>query len=195
MRYTKLSEIEAITKNGHGMITLGEAEDGLNDYYVGIMKRGLFPAWLEHRKIDVSRFPDTRKKVEKSNEFYISLNTLLYSIPELENILLEIDEKFKPRYMFPSYDMSMSSTSLHDKPTYYKRKFFGNYVNLIDETGRANESLVNELLEKALLIGPYKDKFSTITYLNFVLLKSNIDTVLVKRNYNTSVYNLCDTCC
>lgn len=158
--YSKLSEIEAITKNGHGMITLGEAEDGLNDYFVGIMKRGLFPAWLEHRKIDVSRFPDTRKKVEKSNEFYISLNTLLYSIPELENILLEIDDKFKPRYMFPTNDMSMNYTSLHGKTTYYKRKFYGNYVNLIDETGRANESLVNELLEKALLIGPYKDKFS-----------------------------------
>lgn len=168
-------------------------------------------------------------------EFYISLNTLLYSIPELENILLEIDEKFKPRYMFPSYDMSMSSIEEYNThkglsvsmimasvlglssewdiyavmilytlsiivrymPNLWTRINHGNldrYKAVIYQFSRVAERAYTDLFGEAYR-KKGSDSASTITYLNFVFLKSNIDTVLVKRNYNTSVYNLCDTCC
>jgi len=158
--YKELSEIEKITQNGHGMFTFGNAADGLNDFYVGIINRGLFPKWLEHRGIDMSVFPDSKKNAEKSNKYYQSMNSLLYCIPELENILLEVDEKFKPGYLFPGYDMMFNESGFRSNKIYYNRKYFGSYINLIDETKRADVELVKELPGELTLIGPYKDTHS-----------------------------------
>lgn len=157
--YRALGEIEQITKNGHGMMTFGGAESGLNEFYVGVLDKGLFQAWLSHRNIDVSGFPDSKKKVEKSG-WYISLNKLLYCIPELENILLEIDEAYKPGYLFPSYDMVLNFKGAFSNGTHYRRKYCGSYVDMLDMTGRAEESLIHEMPGKITLIGPYKDNIS-----------------------------------
>lgn len=155
-QYMSLSEIEAITKNGHGMITFGAAEDGLNDFFVGVLDRGLFPKWLAHRNVNTEGFPDSRKKAEKS-ELKISLNGLLECIPELENILLEIDENFTPGYLLPSYDMIFNNGRTLRSTVYYKRKYYGSYVNMIDRSEKADESLVQELPGNITLIGPYED--------------------------------------
>ena len=113
--YKKLGEIEKVTRNGHGMATFGDTDSRLNDFYVGVLSQGLFQAWLSHRGVDVNGFPESRKKAE-SSAFKISLNSLLYCIPELENILMEVDEEFHPGYVFPNYDIAGNADgSLREK--------------------------------------------------------------------------------
>lgn len=158
-QYKELAEIEQVTKNGHGMATFGNAESGLNDFYVGIINKGLFQAWLSHRNVDVSKFPDSKKKAENS-EWSISINELLYCIPELENILLEVDKDFVPGYLFPSYDTFFNNTMPFSDKTFYQRKYHGSYVNMIDLTGCADENLVHEIRGNFTLIGSYEDSIS-----------------------------------
>ena len=158
-QYKELSEIENVTKNGHGMLTFGDAQSGLGDFYVGVLNKGLFQAWLSHRNVDVTHFPDSKKKAQ-SSEWHISLNKLLYCIPELENILLEVDEDYGPGYLFPSYDSIFNHTRGLSKETYYQRKYHGSYVDMIDMTGKADVNLVKELPGKITMIGPYEDSIS-----------------------------------
>lgn len=158
-QYKELAEIEQVTKNGHGMMTFGNAESGLSEFYVGVLNKGLFQAWLSHRNVDVTGFPDSKKKAEKS-EWKISLNQLLYCIPELENILLEVDEDYRPGYLFPSYDSVFNHTRGFSRETHYQRKYHGSYVDMIDMTGRADENLVHELPGRIMVIGPYEDSIT-----------------------------------
>lgn len=154
--YIELSEIERVTKNGHGMITFGDAALGIEDLYVGVMSRGLFQAWLSHRGIDVTVFEDSRKKVEKS-EYTISLSKLLYCIPELENILIEVDDHYRSGYLFPSWNMSDNDVGFR-KDMVYKRRFSGSYVDMLDLSGRAEDDIIHEIPGHIVVIGPYKER-------------------------------------
>jgi hypothetical protein len=161
-KHKALSEIEKVTKNGHGMMTFGNAECGLQEFYVGVLNKGLFQAWLSHRNIDVSGFPNAKKDVERSG-FYISLNELLYCIPELENILLEVDDGFRPGYLFPSTDMTLNHPVSLNKGKYYRKKFPGSYVNMLDLTNRADESTIKDIPGNITVIGPYRDRHDGTT--------------------------------
>ena len=155
-QYQKLEEIEAVTKNGHGMATFGDAAAGLEEFQIGVFRQGLFQAWLSHRGVDVSEFPDSKKAAQQSS-WHISLNQLLYCIPELENILLEVDDGFRPGYLLPSYDTGLNWRRGFSKETYYHRTYPGSYVNMIDLTERASETLVNEVFRDQTVVGTYED--------------------------------------
>lgn len=154
--YKELSEIENVTKNGHGMITFGDAESGIDDLYVGVMSHGLFQAWLAHRGIDVTGFADSRKKVEKS-EYTISLSKLLYCIPELENILIEVDDHYQCGYLFPSWNMT-DNKSGYGRDGIYHRRFSGSYVDMLDLSGYAEEDIIHEIPGHIVVIGPYVER-------------------------------------
>lgn len=156
--YKRLGEIEKVTRNGHGMATFGDAAAGLDDFYVGVLRQGLFQAWLSHRGMDVSDFPDSRKKMETS-EFKISLSRLLYCIPELENILMEVDEGFHPGYVFPYYDIGVNSAGF-SKEIHYQRKFSGSYIHMIDMSNRAEKDLMQHIPGRITVVGKYKDPHS-----------------------------------
>lgn len=158
--YHALSEIEKITKNGHGMMTFGEAKSGLNDFYVGALSQGLFPAWLRHRGIDTSQFPKSKKEVMNAQQFYVSLQSLFYCIPELENIMLEIDDDFKPGYLFPYYDLGFNHIRSMSEKVYYQRKYYGSYIFMINQTLRAEESLIHQFQGRITLLGEYQDKIT-----------------------------------
>ena len=80
-------------------------------------------------------FADSRKKVEKS-EYTISLGKLLYCIPELENILIEVDEHYQCGYLFPSWNMT-DNKSGYGRDGIYHRRFSGSYVDMLDLSGHA----------------------------------------------------------
>ena len=159
--YNDLSAIEKITKTGgHGLTTLGEVID-LNDFFVAVLNNGLFRAWLSHRGVDVSDFPSSKKDAKKTN-FKISFYELLCHIPELQNILQEIDSEYKPYFLFPSYDFSFSHTSsfLQNKSV-YQRKFNGSCINLLNLEGKCDydweKQLIKSFLAPLTIIGKYKD--------------------------------------
>ena len=156
--YSRLAEIEKITKFGHGLATFGDANN-LKDFYVGVLDKGLFQAWLAHRGVDVDGFPDSRKNSEKS-DFKISLDDLLCHIPELQNIMQESEADFKPFFLFPNYDLPLNHAS-GLKKSFYKRKYVGSYVNFLNLEGKRNPDWEKQLLESFLapitIVGDYKD--------------------------------------
>lgn len=171
-KYKKLGEIEKVTKNGHGMATFGDVESGLNDFYVGVLGQRLFQAWFSHRGVDVKGFPENRRKAEPS-AFKISLNRLLYCIPELENILMEVDEEFHPKYVFSNYDITGNAAGF-PKERYYQRKYSGSYVNMIDMFLKAEEDLIQHISGRIIVVGDYKDPYtSSAGWRTFVLHEAN----------------------
>lgn len=156
-KYKNLSKIEDVTKSGHGLTTFGDATD-LKDFYVGAMSNGLFRAWLSHRGVDVSDFPASRKDV-KSSEFKISLFALLCHIPELQNVLQEIDIEYKPYFLFPYYDMTFNSVQSYGNSV-YQRKYNGSCIALLNLEGKCNyeweKQLVYSFLAPFTIIGKYK---------------------------------------
>ena len=160
--YENLSAIEQITKiGGHGLTTMGAATD-LKDFFVAGLNNGLFRAWLSHRGIDVSDFPASKKEAAKKADFTISLYDLLCHIPELQNIMQEIDSEYKPYFLFPSFDMSLSHTlSLGQNKSVYQRKFNGSCINLLNLEGKCDYDWEKQLIESFFapftIIGKYKD--------------------------------------
>lgn len=157
-QYSMLSEIENITKFGHGMVTFGEA-DSLKDFYIGVLNKGLFQAWLSHRGIDVSGFPDSRKTAEKS-DLKISLDELFRHIPEIQNIMQETEPHYKPYFLFPDFDLIFNHTHGLGTPV-YDRKYVGSYVNFLNVDGKHDPYWEKQLIETfrapITIVGEYKD--------------------------------------
>ncbi|MDO5140414.1 MAG: hypothetical protein Q4D40_02990 [Eubacteriales bacterium] len=163
-RYTELAEIENVTKNGHGMLTFGDATS-LKDYYIGVLDKGLFQAWLTHRGVDTSGFCDSRKKAEKS-PYVISLDELFRYIPELQNVMQETEIDYKPYFLFPSFDMSFSHIS-GIKETVYDRKYVGSYINFLNLDGETDfeweKKLIDSFLGPITIVGKYTDTITKST--------------------------------
>lgn len=160
-KYKNLSEIEKITKSGHGLTTFGDATD-LKDFFVGAINNGLFRAWLSHRGVNVSDFPVSRKDVEKS-DFKSSFYDLLCHIPELQNILQEIDEDYRPYFLFPSFDIHMNHTiGLGSRKSIYKRKFNGTCIALLNLEGKCDydweKEVILSFLAPLTIIGKYRNE-------------------------------------
>lgn len=160
-RYKRLGEIENITKSGHGMLTFGDAKD-LKDFHIGVMDKGLFQAWLSHRGISVTGFPESRKQAERS-DFCISLDELLCHIPELQNVMQETEENYKPFFLFPCYDVSLNFRHfLQERP--YKRKYEGSYLDFLNLEGKHDPDWEKKLIESFLgpftIVGEYKERDS-----------------------------------
>ena len=149
-KYSHLSEIEDITKFGHGMCTFGVA-NSLKDFYIGVMDKGLFQAWLAHQGVRISDFPNSRKKAETS-DFKISLDDLFCHIPELQNIMQETEQNYKPYFLFPEYDISFNNAfgSLGLKANVYERNFYGSYVNFFNIEGAHDSDWEKQLIESFL---------------------------------------------
>ena len=160
-QYSELSEIEAVTKFGHGMTTFGDAKN-LADFFVAALDKGLFQAWLSHRGVDVSGFSPSRQKAEKSG-FVISLDELFSHIPELQNVMQETRPDYKPFFLFPSYDSSINHTLGLQKPV-YERTFEGSYVAFLNLDGKTNLDWEKQLIESFLapitIINEYRDSIT-----------------------------------
>ena len=160
-QYSELSQIENITKFGHGMTTFGGAAC-LKDFYIGVMDKGLFQAWLSHRGCNVSGFAGSRQKAEKS-EFVISLEDLFRHIPELQNVMQEIEPDYKPYFLFPSYDSSFNYT-YGLKESAYNRKYVGSYVDFLGIDGQPDlaweKQVIESLLAPIVIIGEYKSNLT-----------------------------------
>lgn len=174
-QYSMLSEIENVTKSGHGMVTFGDA-DSLKDFYIGVLNKGLFQAWLSHRGIDVSGFPDSRKKAEKS-DLRLSLDELFRHIPELQNIMQETEPDYKPYFLFPHFDLSFSHTR-GLSASVYDRKYEGSYVSFLNIEGKHDPDWEKQLIETfrppITIVGGYRDSMTdSIGWRTFVKHRKN----------------------
>ena len=134
----------------------------LKDFHIGVMDKGLFQAWLSHRGISVTGFPESRKQAERS-DFCISLDELLCHIPELQNVMQETEENYKPFFLFPCYDVSLNFRHfLQERP--YKRKYEGSYLDFLNLEGKHDPDWEKKLIESFLgpftIVGEYKERDS-----------------------------------
>jgi len=158
-QYKNLEEIEKVTKSGHGMRTFGDAVD-LDDFFIGVIDKGLFYAWLKHRGVNVSDFP---KKWDdcKKKDFLISLQELLCHIPELQNIMKETDKNYKPQFLFPSYEMELNRpVTLRKEEQIYQRKYYGCYIDFLNLEGETSRDVIEKFLAPITIIGPYNSGIS-----------------------------------
>lgn len=174
-QYSVLSEIENVTKSGHGMCTFGDA-DSLKDFYIGVLNKGLFQAWLSHRGIDVSGFSNSKKNAEKS-DLIISLDELFRHIPELQNIMQETEPDYKPYFLFPSFDFLFGHTHGLSEPV-YDRKYMGSYVDFLNIEGKHDPDWEKQLIETfrapLTIVGEYRDVVTNSTgWRTFVMHQKN----------------------
>lgn len=157
-KYKNLLDIERITRNGHGMHTFGDAAT-LDDFYIGFIRSGLFYSWLKVRGIDAKDFAETRKLAETA-ELKVSLKELFEYIPELQGILQEIDNGYKPRYLYPAYDMSFNHV-VNSAKSNYEKSFTGGYVYFINVDGTTDyeweKNLIESFLGPITIVGKHKE--------------------------------------
>lgn len=145
VHYQDLAHIENVTKRGHGLYTLGDAREDMHGFYISVLKSGLFQAWLAQRGIDVADFPQKRK--DEPDEYCYSLDQLLYTIPELSNLLQQIDDKYKAAFLSPVYNWESNPyhKSIKDKEENTKKRE-GSYIILYDFTNTTSSSLVDKMM-------------------------------------------------
>lgn len=92
-----LDEVEAMTKNGHGLYTFdSKIDNAFEGFIVGVLSNGFYKQWVEFLGCDVSLFPP--KKPRKSTDIDLSkdevttLIELFSRIPELEGLFLLVTD-------------------------------------------------------------------------------------------------------
>lgn len=104
-----LSDIEDVTKQGHGLYTVDTGDSPL-DFVTGVIQSGLFSSWLRSRNFQTDSFPPKkpRKKadlIDIASDYYFDLPSLFSRIPELKSLLFTIDPRLESLSIEPNYDM------------------------------------------------------------------------------------------
>jgi hypothetical protein len=132
-----LSEIEDITKQGHGLYTIDGGGNGLEHLVVGIISSGFFPAWTRSVGSEVPNIPQRKPRRYEdlaglSADSWLTVEQLFARIPEVSDLFNDIFAS-KPGWVTPVYDQGAN------KPL----SFFGNsepaarsYILLVDDAAR-----------------------------------------------------------
>lgn len=147
-----LGELEAITKQGHGLYTLDGSEDGLDNLAVGVLASGFFQAWA--KSVSTEKLSVVEKKPRDAKQLatlpidsWLTLEQLFSRIPEVADLFEDIFDS-KPGWITPAYDTEANGhpgifgSSLKPKTS---------YVLLIDDTGRLT---VNDVVK---FPGPFRE--------------------------------------
>lgn len=125
-----LSEIENMTKNGHGLFTLdGNSENIFEGLKVGVLSNGFFRRYMDFNGKNTSDYPDRRpKKITDINDVYTcNLIELFSRIPEIEFIFSQVTEH---RYNWLNINFDSDGNSLG----YGGKKTPGSYLILADRS-------------------------------------------------------------
>jgi hypothetical protein len=107
-----LDEVEGMTKQGHGLFALLDAEGGFANLRVGVLATGFLPQWLAFLGQDTSAFPrrKPRSSTDISDEDSSMICTLQYlfaSMPEIDDLFSEVFGS-EPNWIIPAYDISLN---------------------------------------------------------------------------------------
>jgi hypothetical protein len=88
-----LTAVQRHTEYGHGLFSLtADSGDFPDNYYVGCLKSGHFPAYCQHLGLDIKTFAHERrprKLTDADPSKLYSLSDLLCRVPELQSVLSE----------------------------------------------------------------------------------------------------------
>ena len=179
--YPDLRSVEEITKQGHGLYTYLPSENyDISSLYTGVLKHGLFPAWLKNLNYDTSVFSASRaKKLEDINEYCYLFNKIFNRIPELSFLMRIVDKNYKTGFFKPSYNhrANMSGNSFMSTKGGYQSEHQGTYVVLYDD------SLTSTLEMTKKIIGPVEQhSVSTFNEYEESNIKANAYSIFVRHN-------------
>jgi hypothetical protein len=113
-----LDEVEAMTKQGHGMYAIDGPSGSFADLHVGVLASGFLPRWLAFLGHDTSAF--SKKKPGTASDIGTVLPGMICTLESLFSSMPEIDDLFAevfggaPGWIVPVYDqMSNHRASLH----------------------------------------------------------------------------------
>ncbi len=141
-----LAEIEASTKQGHGLCTLDGEEEGLENLVVGVIATGFFPTWLKFLGVATNAFPSRKPRTyadlqKQPAESWVTIEGLFARIPEVADLFTDIFDG-KPAWVTPIYDQSANQgPSLFGK----KKQSTTTYAILLDDSSRLTKEDVAEL--------------------------------------------------
>lgn len=130
-----LSDIEKVTKQGHGLYTLDGKTDRLEDLVVGVIKDGFYPKYMNFLNLNTQSFASKRTRkfedLKSEDPSWTTFENLISSIPDISDLFVNIFDS-KPGWIIPSYDseanvMNYGASSRRPTKTYAK---------FIDQSGR-----------------------------------------------------------
>lgn len=102
-----LDEVEAMTKQGHGLYAVAGTEGGFADLRVGVLATGFLSQWLAFLGHDTTNFPRRKPKSVDDLEtlpqgMSCSLRDLFSSMPEIDDLFAEVFGG-APSWIIPVY--------------------------------------------------------------------------------------------
>lgn len=149
--YHSLDDIEKITRQGHGLYTINTDISDVGEILIGVLgeNKGLFPAWLHSRNVDISSLPSKKSKDFVDDNLF-SLSKLLYNIPELEQLLTSVDSNFVAGFFTPIYIMDPAINPMGKKE--------GSYVALFDYSETTTIEMTKTLNGDFEQFEPYENR-------------------------------------
>jgi hypothetical protein len=107
-----LDEVEGMTKQGHGLFAILDAEGGFANLHVGVLATGFLPQWLAFLGYDTSAFPKRKPRSTgdlraENAAMSCTLQYLFASIPEIDDLFAEVFGS-APNWIIPVYDLPMN---------------------------------------------------------------------------------------
>lgn len=107
-----LDEVEGMTKQGHGLFTILDAEGGFGNLRVGVLATGFLPQWLSFLGHDTSAFPKRKPRSTgdlraEDSEMNCTLQFLFASMPEIEDLFAEVFGS-APNWIIPVYETALN---------------------------------------------------------------------------------------
>lgn len=136
-----LSEIENMTKQGHGLYTVDGAHDGIDALVVGVIASGFFPNWLAFLGKPVQGIPGKKPREHKdlatqAAGTFATLEQLFARIPELNDLFFDIFDG-PPAWLHPSRSSVVIGTASLTQSSAY--------VKFVDRSGRFKREAVAAL--------------------------------------------------
>lgn len=138
-----LDEIEAVTKFGHGIYALSNADENLTDIKIGTLSNGFLPRWLNSIGYDVSGYPRKRPKnlgdlSKISDEFYSTFGFLMGAFPECGDLYSSITGE-EHSWLFPTTDLEDNGPIIM---SHRQKKSNSTYIKLIDHSAKMTPSRI-----------------------------------------------------
>ena len=135
-----LEQVEAMTKQGHGLYTFSMPSGGFADLHVGVLATGFMSEWMKFLGRDISGYPKKRaRSTEDLDKIPVGgvcpLQSLFASMPEIDDLFSEVFGA-SPKWISVRHDTRFNMRHPLQESTVEKSD--STYVLLVDRSGKVS---------------------------------------------------------
>ena len=133
-----LSQVEGMTKHGHGLYALPASSGGFADFRVGVLATGFLPRWMKFLGYEnISRFPRRRARSPEDlndlpDDMHCSIREMFASMPEIHDLFAEVFDG-PPRWISVAYDRESNARMPALRAA---EKLYSTYALFVDRSGK-----------------------------------------------------------